>query len=202
MSDSLIRRRSLLGAAGLLIAAPEVSWAAGKPRVVMTTALGAITLQLEHQKAPLTTANFLRYVAAGKYDGATFFRAARTKGAPKTGTIVGAPPPKQEPFPPIGHEPTSKTGLKHLDGTISIGRFSPGTARGNFFICVGPQPYLDAKPGAPGDNLGFAAFGQVVSGMSVVRRILAAPTNPKIGHADQKGQWLDPPVTITTARRA
>ena len=202
MSDSLIRRRSLLGAAGLLIAAPEVSWAAGKPRVVMTTALGAITLQLEHQKAPLTTANFLRYVAAGKYDGATFFRAARTKGAPKTGTIVGAPPPKQEPFPPIGHEPTSKTGLKHLDGTISIGRFSPGTARGNFFICVGPQPYLDAKPGAPGDNLGFAAFGQVVSGMSVVRRILAAPTNPKIGHADQKGQWLDPPVKITTARRA
>jgi peptidyl-prolyl cis-trans isomerase A (cyclophilin A) len=202
MSDSLIRRRSLLGAAGLLIAAPDVSWAAGKPRVVMTTALGAITLQLEHQKAPLTTANFLRYVAAGKYDGATFFRAARTKGAPKTGTIVGAPPPRQEPFPPIGHEPTSKTGLKHLDGTISIGRFSPGTARGNFFICVGPQPYLDAKPGAPGDNLGFAAFGQVVSGMSVVRRILAAPTNPKIGHADQKGQWLDPPVTITTARRA
>jgi peptidyl-prolyl cis-trans isomerase A (cyclophilin A) len=195
-----IGRRELLGGAGLLLAAPAVSWAAGKPRVVMTTSLGVITLELESGKAPLTSANFLRYVQAAKYDGGSFFRAARTKGAPKTGTIVAAPAPRQQPFPPIAHESTAKTGLKHLDGTVSLGRFSPGTARGSFFICVGAQPYLDAKPAGSGDTLGFAAFGKVVGGMAVVRKILAAKTNPNVGHVDQKGQWLDPPVAITSAR--
>ncbi|WP_204313503.1 peptidylprolyl isomerase, partial [Klebsiella michiganensis] len=73
---------------------------------------------------------------------------------------VGGPNPKMHPFPPIRHESTTKTGLKHLAGTLSLGRFAPGTATNNFFICASPQPYLDAHPGAPGDNLGYAAFGQ------------------------------------------
>ena len=202
MDDSGIGRRGVLGATGLLVAAPALSWAAaGKPRVVITTGKGAITVELEAGKAPLTCANFLRYVAAAKYDGGTFFRAARTKGAPKGGTIVAAPAPKAQPFPPIGHESTTKTGLRHKAGTISIGRFAPGTARGDFFICVSDLPYLDAHPGAPGDNLGFAAFGQVVSGMGVVRRILASPTSATAPFPEQKGQWLKPPVPILSARR-
>jgi peptidyl-prolyl cis-trans isomerase A (cyclophilin A) len=113
---------------------------------------------------------------------------------------VARPNLKAQPFPPIGHESTTKTGLRHKAGTISLGRFAPGTARGDFFICVSDLPYLDAKPGGPGDNLGFAAFGQVVSGMSVVRRILAAPTSDTAPFPDQKGQWLKPPVGIVSAR--
>ena len=135
-----IGRRAVL--AGLL--APELALAqaraAGRTRVVITTSLGAITVALETAKAPLTCANFLRYVAAAKYDGGRFFRAARRPGAPRTGTIVASPNLRAQPFPPIAHEPTTKTGLKHLDGTISLGRFSPGTGRGDIFICVGAGP--------------------------------------------------------------
>ena len=161
-----------------------------------------IVVELEAQKAPLTSANFLRYVGAGKYDGGSFFRAARTPGAPKEGTIVGGPAPRTHPYPPIAHESTTMTGLRHTTGTISLGRFAPGSATADFFICASPEPYLDAHPGAKGDNLGFAAFGQVVQGMAVVRRILSLPTNGASPFPDQKGQWLDPPVPILSMRRA
>jgi peptidyl-prolyl cis-trans isomerase A (cyclophilin A) len=183
------------------MAAPARALAAAKPRVVLTTAHGVITLELEAGRAPLTSANFLRYVAGKKYDGGTFYRAARSRGAPKQGSIVAGPAPRAQPYPPIAHESTTRTGLRHKAGTISLGRFAPGTARGDFFICVSDLPYLDARPGAPGDNLGFAAFGQVVSGMSVVRKILASPTSPTSQFPDQAGQWLKPPVAIVSARR-
>ena len=204
MTQGGIGRRAMLGGAGLVATtSPGLAWAAGgKPRVVINTGHGAITVELEAGKAPITSANFLRYVTAAKYDGGSFFRAARTRGAPKGGTIVAAPAPKAQPFPPIAHESTTKTGLRHKAGTISIGRFAPGTARGDFFICVSDLPYLDAHPGAPGDNLGFAAFGQVVGGMSVVRRILASPTSATAPFPEQKGQWLKPPVPILSARRS
>jgi peptidyl-prolyl cis-trans isomerase A (cyclophilin A) len=201
MDGSSIGRRELLAGAGLLLV-PSFALAAPKPRVVLTTGHGVITVELEAQKAPLTSANFLRYVAGKKYDGGTFFRAARTRGDPKSGTIVAAPAPRAQPYPPIAHESTTKTGLRHKAGTISLGRFAPGTARGDFFICVTDSPYLDAKPGGPGDNLGFAAFGQVVGGMSVVRKILASPTSKTSPFPDQKGQWLEPPVPIVSARRS
>ena len=201
MTNSGIGRRGLIGGAGLMIAAPTLSLAAAKPRVVLTTAHGTITVELEAARAPLTSANFLRYVAGRKYDGGTFYRAARSRGAPKQGSIVAGPAPTAQPYPPIAHESTTKTGLRHKAGTISLGRFAPGTARGDFFICVSDLPYLDARPGAPGDNLGFAAFGQVVQGMGVVRKILASPTSPTSKFPDQKGQWLQPPVTIVSARR-
>ena len=194
-------RRSFLVGAGALAASPVLA-APAKPRVVIKTSRGAIVVELEPRKAPLTTANFLRYVDAKSYDGGTFFRAARTPGVEKDGTIVGAPDSKVRPFPPIAHESTTKTGLKHLNGTISLGRFATGTATSNFFICVGDQPYLDAHPGAKGDNLGYAAFGQVVSGMPVVEKILSLPTNGDTKYADQRGQWLKPPVPILTMRRA
>ena len=195
-------RRAVLASAGLIVLAPRSALAAGKTRVVITTRLGAITIELENQKAPLTCANFLRYVDAAKYDGGRFFRAARRPGSPTQGTIVASPNVRAQPFPPIAHESTTKTGLKHRDGAVSLGRFSPGTGRGDFFICVGAQPYLDARPGAPGDNLGYAVFGQVVNGMSVVRRILGAPTSQESEFKEQRGQWLKPPIPIVSARRA
>lgn len=158
-------------------------------------------VELEDRKAPLTAANFLRYVDARAYDGGQFFRAARTPGVERDGTIVGAPAANVRPFPPIRHESTTKTGLRHVHGALSLGRFAPGTATNNFFICVGDQPYLDAHPGASGDNLGYAVFGRVVEGMKVVEKILSLPTNGKTRFADQAGQWLKPPVVITSMRR-
>lgn len=202
MSGGFLGRRSFVVGAGLVIAAPQVALAAAKPRVAIKTARGTIVVELEIDKAPLTAKNFLRYVDARAYDDGTFFRAARTPGAPKDGTIVAAPAAKVRPFPPIRHESTTKTGLKHLNGTISLGRFAPGTATNNFFICVGDQPYLDAHPGEPGDNLGYAAFGQVVSGMTVAQKILSLPTNGETKFKEQKGEWLKPPVPIVTVRRA
>ena len=203
MPKTTLPRRSLLVGAGLAAAAPGLALAqAAKPRVTMKTALGTIVLELENRKAPLTTTNFLRYVDAKAYDGATFFRAARAEWAPTKGTIVAQPDPKVRPFPPIRHESTTQTGLKHLHGTISLGRFAPGTATNTFFICLGDQPFLDAQPGQPGDNLGYAAFGRVVSGLSVAQKILAQPTGGATKFADQKDQWLKKPVVIETMRRA
>ena len=156
---------------------------------------------LEDRRAPLTCANFLRYVDAQAYDDGIFFRAAREKDDPTHGQIVGRPNAKNHPFPPIAHESTTQTGLRHLTGTISLGRFEPGSATCNFFICASPEPYLDAHPGEKGDNLGYAAFGQVLSGLRVVRKILSMPTNGKTRFEEQRGQWLDPPVSILSMRR-
>lgn len=202
MTGGDVGRRSFVLGAGLLIAAPAAALAAAaKPRVLIKTSRGSILVELEAEKAPLTATNFLRYVDAHAYDGGSFFRASRDPGAPKEGTIVGAPNPKIHPFPPIRHESTTMTGLRHVRGTLSLGRFDPGTATNNFFICASPEPYLDAHPGAPGDNLGYAAFGQVVEGMAVVDKILSLPTNGKTKFADQRGQWLKPPVPILSMRR-
>jgi peptidyl-prolyl cis-trans isomerase A (cyclophilin A) len=202
MSGARIGRRSLLGGAGLVVTGAMGALAAtGKPRVTIRTNHGAIVVELEAGKAPLTTANFLHYVEAGKYDGGSFFRASRTPGAPKEGTIVGGPSDKVRRFPPIAHESTRMTGIKHMTGTISLGRYAPGSATADFFICASPEPYLDAHPGAKGDNLGYAAFGQVVAGMGVVRTILALPTPGKSRFPDMEGQWLDPVVPIVNMRR-
>jgi peptidyl-prolyl cis-trans isomerase A (cyclophilin A) len=168
----------------------------------MTTGQGGILLELYADKAPLTSANFLRYVDAARYDGGTIYRALHTPGDPATGLIQGgARFDPAHPIPPIAHEPTTQTGLRHKDGTISLARRAPGTATSDFFICVGDAPYLDADPTAPGDNLGFAAFGHVVEGMEVARAILALPLSPTAGAPDMVGQMLDPPVPIVGAHR-
>ena len=104
-------------------------------------------------------------------------------------------------LPPIKHEPTTQTGLHHVDGTLSLARFAPGSGQSDFSICVGDAAYLDADPTQPGDNLGFAAFGQVVEGMDVVKAILALPTNGPARNASMQGQILSPPVSILTMRR-
>ena len=202
MNDGTIIRRTLIGAAGLVAASPLGALAApAKPRVAIHTNHGVIVVELEAQRAPLTTANFLQYVDAGKYDGGSFYRASRTPGAPKEGTIVGGPDEKVRRFAPIAHESTTMTGLRHTTGTISLGRYALGTATADFFICASPEPYLDAHPSKKkGDHEGFAAFGSVVEGMGVVRTILALPTPGKSRFPDMKGQWLEPVVPITMKR--
>ena len=197
-------RRSLLGAAGLTLAPGVVRAAAagGKPRVAIETSQGTIVVELEDKKAPLTSANFLRYVDAGRYDGGTLYRASRDPGAPGHGTIEGGPSETKRRFPPIAHESTAKTGLKHKAGTLSLARNAPGTATGDFFICASAEPFLDAHPGAGGDDQGFAVFGEVVRGMEVVRRILASPTHGKAEIEAMKGQILTTPVQIVSMKRA
>jgi peptidyl-prolyl cis-trans isomerase A (cyclophilin A) len=113
------------------------------------------------------------------------------------GGILGDP---KRLLPPVEHEPTTRTGLSHVDGTISLARYAPGTATAEFFITIGDAKFLDANPAMAGDNQGFAAFGRVVEGMDVVRAILAAPTSPTKGEGVMKGQMLDDAVRILLAR--
>lgn len=170
-------------------------------RVVVTTSDGSITLALDKDHAPKTTANFLRYVDQKRLDGVTFYRAMKLGNG--VGLIQGGL--KGDPkriLPPVAHEPTTVTGLTHDDATISLARYAPGTATADFFITVGAIPYLDADPARAGDNQGFAAFGHVVEGMDVVRRILEAPTSLTEGAGAMKGQMIAAPIRILTVRRA
>ena len=211
MTHRSIARRDLLIGAGLLAAFPAAAQVTPVPvpkppvYVALDTPQGRIVIQLAVAQAPITTANFLRYVDRKLYDKATFFRASRAPGATDYGLIQGGLQ-NVGALPPVAHEPTTQTGLKHTDGAVSIARTAPGTATSDFFICIGDAPYLDANPAAPnngqgGDNLGFAAFGRVVEGMDVVKKILALPTPGKAINPVMKGQILDPPVPITSARR-
>ena len=195
-----IARRAVVGAALLLALAPQ-AYAAGKPRVAIETDKGVIVVELEDKKAPITSANFLAYVDRHRYDNGAFFRANRAKGEPGGGSIQGAPKPYSRRMPAIAHESTLKTGLRHKAGTISMGRDAPGTATADFFICASPQPYLDAKPGKSDADAGYAAFGQVVSGMDVVKKILAGRTDGPATVAAMKGQMLNPPVKIISMKR-
>lgn len=185
----------------VLGAAPALS-AEASVRVRLVTADGAIVVELE-RAAPLTTANFLRYVDQKRFDGTSFYRATKVEGAAGLGLIQGGVrgDPKRV-LPPVAHEPTTRTGLAHVDGTISMARTTPGSARGDFFITLGAMSSLDASPQAVGDNQGFAAFGHVVEGLDVVRRILDEPTSPTAGEGVMRGQMLAKPIRILTARRA
>lgn len=169
-------------------------------RVRLATPLGLILVDLAVQKAPITAANFLKYVDRKLYDGATFYRASKPKGqvANDYGVVQGGlqNDPKKV-LPPIPHESTRKTGLRHVNGTISMGRHAPGTAQADWFICVGDQSYLDASAKDPG----FAAFGRVAEGMDVVQKILGRPVDPHRGEGAMKGEMLKVPVPIGSVRR-
>jgi peptidyl-prolyl cis-trans isomerase A (cyclophilin A) len=167
-------------------------------RVRLETAAGPIVIELEMKRAPVTAANFLRYAEEKRFDGTFFYRAARRRNNPKTGLVQGGINHRVvRARVPIAHEPTSRTGLKHVDGTVSMARNAPGTAMGDFFITVGPAAYLDARPG----SAGYAAFGRVVQGMELVRRMLAAPTYPGGRSENTKGQQIISPIRIISARR-
>lgn len=168
------------------------------PRVFIQTMLGEIEVELERDKAPVTVTNFLRYVAAGLYAGGEFHRTVTLANQPtnivKIQVIQASANPLRtnEFFPPIRLERTRDTGLKHLDGTVSMARAAPDTAQDHFFICIGDQPELDFGGRRNPDGQGFAAFGKVVKGMEVVRKIHNAPAI---------GQSLTPPVRILRASR-
>jgi len=204
-----MKRRDVLAGATAFVASPAFAQTqagpapAGPTRVAFETPQGRIVLEIYPDKAPITSRNFLRYVDAKRYDGATFYRASRAPTEPQIGLVQGGVQndPKKL-FPPIAHESTTLTGLRHKDGTISLARWAQGTATADFFICSGDAAYLDANPSASGDNAGFAAFGQVVEGMDVVRKILAMHTSPTAGSGSMHGEMLDPPVPILTVRRA
>lgn len=194
------RRHLLAAAAAALAAAPALAQTA-RPRVRIETGKGAIVVELADDKAPVTVANFLRYVDARRLDGAVFFRAVQAPGAPTVGFVQAEIRDQAKLYPPIAHESTTVTGLKHLDGTLSMARFGPGTAAASFSIMSGDAPHMDADPSLPGDNLGYAAFGQVVEGMEVVRALLALPATGAAQVPSMQGQILDPPVPIVSARR-
>ncbi|WP_447728917.1 peptidylprolyl isomerase [Sphingomonas koreensis] len=169
-------------------------------KVAIETSLGRIVLEVETQRAPITARNFLRYADQKRLDGTAFYRSVKV--ADKFGFVqFGVDGDPKRFLPPIAHEPTTKTGVRHLDGAISTARLAPGTARGEFTISVGDQPSLDANPSAPGDNLGYAAFGRVVEGMDVVWKILDAPTSPTAGQGVMKGSMLAPKIKVLSVKR-
>jgi peptidyl-prolyl cis-trans isomerase A (cyclophilin A) len=175
-------------------------------KVRLETDAGNIILQLDGRHAPITTANFLAYVDQHRFDGITFYRASRTPRTPGRGFIQGGIRRNAMlGLPPIAHEPTSRTGLRHVDGTISMARLEPGSAMGDFFIVSGAMPSMDAGQTRPSsgnhDREGYAAFGRVVEGMDIVRRILAGPTIANAGAGALRGQMLERPVRIVRAAR-
>jgi peptidyl-prolyl cis-trans isomerase A (cyclophilin A) len=173
--------------------------APGRIALIIETERGNIDVVLDSAKAPVTVANFLRYVDKGAYTNGVFHRAVTLANQPadsvKIQVIQGGANPQRDAmlrFPPIPLEQTSVTGLRHHDGTLSMARAGPNTATSDFFICIGDQPSLDFGGHRNLDGQGFAAFGQVTSGMEVVRAIQTSPTT---------AQRLTPPIVIRTIKR-
>jgi peptidyl-prolyl cis-trans isomerase A (cyclophilin A) len=163
------------------------------PRVLIKTALGDITVEIYTEKAPVTGSNFLKYVEENRYEGAFFYRVVRVDNQPddsiRIEVIQGGLYEDNHPamLPPIPHETTEETGILHTDGVISMARWQPGTATSEFFICVGDQPDLDWGGRRNPDGQGFAAFGKVIEGVDVVKKIQAQPA---------EGQYLNPVIPI------
>lgn len=166
------------------------------PVVLIKTPMGDIKVEVYEDKAPITSANFLRYVDMGLYDGTSFFRTVTMDNQPKSPVkievIQGGQVPKDKEFSPIKLERTTLTGLHHLDGAVSMGRFKPDSAKSSFFICIGDQPELDYQGNRNPDRQGFAAFGLVTEGMDIVRAIQVEP------YMDQR---LTPPIHIESIKR-
>jgi peptidyl-prolyl cis-trans isomerase A (cyclophilin A) len=185
-------------------AAPD---AQSKPvRVLVQTELGDIVVEVDQAKAPNTAANFLKYVDAGHYNGGMWHRTVTLDNQPESTVKIEVIQAGVNPefagsgFPPIALERTSVTGLLHKDGAISMARGMPDSATSGWFICINDQPSLDFGGARNPDGQGFAAFGRVVTGMDVVRKIQMAPSS-----ADRKtnaeAQRLTPPIRIIKAAR-
>ena len=169
-----------------------------KPHVVIETSMGRIVLELDAKAAPLTVRNFLHYVEQRMYNNGRFFRTVTPTNQPDDKVriqviqIEANPARSDELLPPIPLERTNATGLRHLDGTLSMARSEPDTAQDSFSICIGDQPELDFGGKRNPDGQGFAAFGRVIQGMELVRKIQASAA---------EGQQLRPPVLIQRAVR-
>jgi peptidyl-prolyl cis-trans isomerase A (cyclophilin A) len=147
------------------------------PIITMKTSVGKIVCEIDTVHAPVTALNFLKNIELKTYKDAVFYRVVRLDNQPlsniKIEVIQGGLffDEKIDSQKPIPHETTKATGLKHLDGTLSMARNQPGTASTEFFICIGDQPSLDFGGMRNPDGQGFAAFGKVINGMDVVRKI-------------------------------
>ena len=169
--------------------------AVASPLVRLHTTLGIIEAELYADKAPASVANFLKYVDAGRYTGGQFHRTVtlhpdnQPTNPVKIEVIQGGVSPEfaEKDWPALALERTRDTGLKHLDGTLSMARAGPDTATSDFFICIGAQPELDFGGKRNPDGQGFAAFGRVTKGLDIIRKIQTAPAD---------GQKLTPPVRI------
>ena len=163
------------------------------PRVVIKTEMGDITVEIYADKAPVTGLNFLKYVQENRYEGAFFYRVVTMDNQPddsiRIEVIQGGLYEDDHPamLPPIFHETTAETAILHTNGVISMARWEPGTATSEFFICVGDQPELDYGGRRNPDGQGFAAFGKVIKGMNVVKKIHVQPAD---------GQYLNPVIPI------
>jgi len=163
------------------------------PRIVFETTHGSIICEIDTIHAPVTGVNILNHIKKGTLKDAVFYRVVRLDNQPqsqvKIEVIQGGlfEDEKIDKIEPIAHETTKTTGIKHLDGTISMARNEPGTASTEFFICVGDQPALDFGGKRNPDGQGFATFGKVIEGMDVVR---------KIQQQKDDNQYLIAPVQI------
>ena len=197
----MISRRHLL----VLAAALPLTAAAPAPvRVRMVTELGPIVIELYPDMVPITVANFLAYADRHLLDGGGFYRTVGPKNDNNPATISviqGGLNRDDSPLPAIAHETTKATGILHTDGVISMARGAPGSAGSEFFICIGDNPALDFGGLRNKDGQGFAAFGQVVEGMDVVRKIHDAPTVTQADDPYLKGQIIENPVPIQKLSR-
>jgi peptidyl-prolyl cis-trans isomerase A (cyclophilin A) len=179
---------------------PALSQQSKSVRVLLATEFGEIELELDAARAPVTVENFLKYVDGGFYNGGIFHRAVKKnpdnqpQNTVKIEVIQAGTNPdlKKKEFSAIPLERTNKTGLAHKDAAISMARAGPDTATSDFFICIGDQPELDFGGKRNPDGQGFAAFGRVVRGMEVARRIQQSPV---------EAQRITPPVKILSAKR-
>jgi peptidyl-prolyl cis-trans isomerase A (cyclophilin A) len=174
-------------------------------KVVLTTELGPIELELDAKRAPIATRNFVRYVDQKRFDGITFYRAMRLNWGTQPNGLIQAGTrgdPKRD-LPPIAHETSDQTGILHKAGAVSMARWAPGTAKGDFSILLADMPSLDADPKSSDAEAraGYTAFGRVTAGMDVVKKIFDAPISPTLGEGAMKGQMIAKPVRVLTARR-
>lgn len=198
---SLDRRTVLttLAAAPLLAAGRD-----REVRVKLVTEQGTIVLALYPDRAPITVANFLAYADKGLMKGGSFYRTVSPKNDNNPATISviqGGLGDAGQRLPSIPLEPTSRTGIRHTDGVISMARDTPGSATSEFFICLGDNPSLDYGGARNKDGGGFAAFGKVVEGMDVVRAIHEAATEARADDPYMKGQMIGKPVKILELSR-
>ena len=202
---SFMTRRTLFLLVLALAATPAL--AQTKPtRVVVQTELGDIVIEVDSAKAPGTAANFLKYVDAGHYNGGLFHRTVKMDNQPQSDVKIEViqagvnPDVAKKGFPAIPIERTSVTGILHKDGVVSMARGEPDSATSGWFICINDQPSLDFGGKRNPDGQGFAAFGRVVSGMDVVRKIQMAPSSTD-RKTNAEAQRLTPPIKILKVAR-
>ncbi len=197
LSSSAPQAASEPAAAAAAAAVPD-----NRVYVELLTDAGRMVVRLETQRAPITAANFLRYVDSKRMNGFQFYRATRNWGDHNQIIQAGNRGDARLNYPPIAHEPTNQTGLTHCKGALSMARLNPGDATTDFFILLSSIKGFDADPArTSGDTAGFAVFGELIAGAEVAEAIFQAPISPTDGAGVMKGQMLDPKIAIRSAKR-